>query len=91
MSYNYQTEREKLFNERGQRLFIGMRDNCMKLLDQAGAFSSGKGMDLPPGIGAADTWEMLAVFDRMIELGEIREITGPSVAGQDRVFVKVHK
>lgn len=35
-----------------------------------------------------DSWEMMARVDRLVELGEIREITGSNVAGQDRVFVE---
>lgn len=33
-------------------------------------------------------WEALACMDRLVELGELREITGPNVMGQHRVFVK---
>jgi hypothetical protein len=32
---------------------------------------------------------MLACVDRLVELGEIREVTQPNtVAGQDRIFTK---
>jgi hypothetical protein len=41
------------------------------------------------GSGGGDTWDMLACMDRLVELGEIREVTmNGDVAGQHRVFVK---
>jgi hypothetical protein len=35
-----------------------------------------------------DSWTMLACLDYLVENGEIREITGSAVAGQNRVFVR---
>lgn len=34
-----------------------------------------------------DTWDHLACVDRMVELGEIKEITKGETAGQYRVFI----
>jgi hypothetical protein len=88
MSYAYAQEKTRLFDDRGQRLFIGMRDRILSVLKQAGAVRSGELMHLPDGVGAADSWTMLAVFDRMVELGELREIQQSGyVAGQHRIFV----
>lgn len=83
MSYSYSMERPKLFTEDGQRQFLKVRDLAHKLLEQAGAVSSGKLFVV------GDAWLSLACMDRLIELGELREITGPNVAGQCRVFVRV--
>ena len=37
----------------------------------------------------SDSWMMLACVDRLVELKEIREVTGNNVAGQHRVFMSV--
>jgi hypothetical protein len=86
MSYNYASQRANLFTEEGLKLFTAWRDRAYELLEEAGAFRWGT-LSLPPGIGAADTWDMLACADLMIERGELREVTNGNVAGQDRVFV----
>lgn len=82
--YNYQTERAKLFTEQGQVAFIKARDRVKQLLRESGAFM----MDKILSVGRfSDTWQALACVDRMVELGEIRELTDDKVAGQHRVFI----
>ncbi len=85
MSYNYKNHRKHIFTDKGQRELLKVRDKVEKLLKDAGAFkifSPLKGI-----IG--DTWEMMAYVDRLVELGEIREVNQVGyVAGQDRIFVK---
>lgn len=81
--YNYQTERSKIFTEDGQILFINIRDKVKRLLKESGAFKMGNAIAGNSG----DSWEMLACVDRLVELGEIREVHQSKVAGQDRVFV----
>ena len=84
MNYKYEVEKPKVFTEEGQRDFLKVRDQAFKLLDEAGAFmlfSATKGV-------SGDTWTMMAYVDRLVELGEIREVTPPDVAGQHRVFVE---
>jgi len=85
MSYNYETEKHKIFTDEGQREFLIVRDQANKLLDEAGAFKILKALK---GI-TGDSWQMMAYVDRMVELLEIVEITSPSVRGQDRVFVRI--
>lgn len=81
--YCYQTEREKLFTEEGQNILLKIRDNVKRLIEEAGAVRFIEGTNGCCG----DSWTMLACFDRMVEIGDIREITGSNVAGQHRVFV----
>ena len=84
MSYQYQAERPWLFTEEGQVALLKARNKALRLLDEAGAFmsfSALKGVDYP------DTFRAMALLDRMVELGDIREVTGPNVMGQHRVFV----
>lgn len=88
MSYSYREERPWLFTEEGSICLIQARDAALKLLAEAGAFRS-----LAPlrKVNYGDTWKGLAILDRMVEMGDIREVTDSSVAGQDRVFVAVCK
>jgi hypothetical protein len=84
--YQYEIERPWLFTEEGSLLFIKARDNARKLLDLAGAFTTMK----PFVRITIDTWKMLAICDRMVEIGDVVEIvnTDERTAGQDRVFVR---
>jgi hypothetical protein len=84
--YNYETQRNELFTESGQRLFLKIRDKANELLNTAGAFRM---QEVMTGYGSGSTWDMLACVDRMVELGEIREVSGPGyVPGQYRIFTR---
>lgn len=82
MSYQYEAERPKLFTDAGQRAFLRVRDEAARLLEIAGAVRLHKLM-----LGTGDSWEMLARVERLVELGELREVTGPGTPNQSRVFV----
>lgn len=88
--YNYEKQKERLFTDEGQRLFVAFRDHVLTLLKKSGAVRMQE-ISLPPGIGAADGWDLIACADRMVELGDMRELTGPNVAGQHRVFVTMRE
>jgi len=81
--YEYQEQKPKILTDNGQKEFLRVRERANRLLDDAGAFMMFSALkDI-----AGDSWLMMAYVDRMVELGEIREITS-GVAGQDRVFVR---
>lgn len=83
--YSYETERENLFNDQGQRLFLEIRDRTFGLLKTAGAAR----MEEMIRGSVGNSWHMLACVDRMVELDELVELTKPGeVAGQHRVFVR---
>ena len=83
--YTYQAERDRLFTDEGQRMFLAVRDRANKLLGEAGAFTAEACFRSISG----DTFDMLASVDRMVELEELTELTNPQkVWGQDRVFVR---
>jgi hypothetical protein len=86
MSYNYELEKQQIFTDKGQIEFIKVRDSAMRLLDQAGAFM----MFFPfKNIGVnGDSWKMMAYIDRMVEIGDIKEVTSMEYTGQHRVFIK---
>ena len=82
MSYDYEAEKQNLFTERGFEIHAGMRDKAKDLLARAGAFKASHVFT------SGDSLTMMAALDYMVRQGEIKEITGPDVFGQDRVFVK---
>jgi hypothetical protein len=83
--YSYEKEREKLFTDNGQRMFLRVRDKAKSLLDTSGAFYAGNVIEGLTG----DSWELLACLDRLVELGELAEVPNPvSGAGQHRIFVR---
>jgi hypothetical protein len=86
--YKYEENNKFLFTDKGQREFMKVRDSAFRLLAKSGAFTT-----LAPfegsGANLSDSWQMLACIDRMVEIGDIREVTDRSkVSAQDRVFVK---
>jgi len=82
--YNYSEAKPRIFTEDGQKMFLAIRDKTHRLLKLAGAVRMEEAMS---GCGGGSSWDMLACVDRLVELGEIREITNGNVAGQHRVFV----
>jgi len=85
VTYIYKTEKPRIFTEDGQVMFLKIRDHTKELFHLAGVAKASHMTATVPG----DSWAMLACIDRLVELGEIREIMQPHfVAGQDRIFVK---
>lgn len=80
--YDYLEERPKILTDKGQRTFLKIRDNVYNLLKLSGAVRMGNALSEP-----GDGWFLMACVDRLVELGELKELTGPEVSGQDRVFV----
>lgn len=84
MSYDYETEKAYVCSEAGQQMFLAIRDNVRDLLKSAGAISMGHATKCATG----DSWKMMACVDRLLELGEIKEVhRSGSVPGQYRIFV----
>jgi len=83
MSYAYETQRARIFTEEGQRLFLTIRDKTKHLIKHAGA---ARMQEMISG-NSGDSWDMIACIDRLVELGEIRELPQERCPGQYRVFV----
>jgi len=86
MPYDYNEQKSAIFSESGQRMFLRIRDHTKVLLGKAGAARCSEIMN---GAGGGDSWHMMACVDRLVELGEIREIHQDRCAGQERIFVAV--
>lgn len=86
MGYSYQTQRSFVFTEDGQIMFLKIRDTIKEMLEISGAFRLGNIISTPPG----DAWNALACVDRLVEIGEIREIHQPDAFAQHRVFVRAN-
>jgi len=83
--YKYSDVKPEIFTEDGQVLFLAIRDNVFDLLKKSGAVKMGNAIAKTVG----SSWLQMACVDRLVELGEIREITeNQHAAGQHRVFVK---
>jgi hypothetical protein len=85
MSYKYEDIKPMIFSEDGQNMFLRIRDHITDILSVAGAIRMQEAISVATG----DSWQMLACVDRMVEIGELREVTGIGVPGQYRVFVGV--
>lgn len=84
MSYDYRVQKAKLFTEDGASIMLRVRDNVFKMLAESGAVMMDNAFKGCSGY----SWTMMAAVDYLVERGEVREITGPDVCGQHRVFVK---
>lgn len=71
MSYDYRTERPFIFTEDGQLMFLAIRDKTKALISKAGAARCDKMIEDVSG----SSWSMLACVDRLVELGEIHEVS----------------
>ena len=83
--YDYQTQRPNIFTEDGQKMFLDIRDRTKRLIDMAGA---ARLEEMIKGT-CGDSWNMLACVDRMVELGELREVPqGVRTPAQNRIFTR---
>jgi hypothetical protein len=86
-SYHYSDHRAWVLTDEGQRCVFACGDLARELLRKSGAVLSNSllgGYSPSPG----NSWQMLAVIDRLVELGRLIEIPNPkSGAGQHRVFL----
>jgi uncharacterized membrane-anchored protein len=85
--YVYTELRPELFTEEGVEKLTQIRRNVERALRDGGAVRAQEATRSVYG----DSWLQLAALDYMVEKGEIREITGPDVAAQHRVFVAGRK
>lgn len=83
--YKYEEMKPSLFTDEGQRMFLKIRDGVRNRLDMAGAVRMLEAIFIA---GGGSNWESMACVDRLVELGEIREVAQVGVAGQHRVFVE---
>ncbi len=80
--YSYETEKHAIFTEEGQRTFLAIRDQVQRCLDVSGVVMMYRALKGCTG----SNWTHMACVDRLVELGEIVEISESGCAGQHRVF-----
>lgn len=98
--YRYEDLKPRIFTEEGVVMYVAVRDYARRLIEEAGAFKMDaiiRGKSGLPSVMAdcfftqppawSSLWLMLACVDRMVESGELREVTPDGVHVQDRVFV----
>lgn len=89
MSYNYASQKHRILTDEGQRNFLKVRDFVFACIEKAGAVRMQEAMAVSH---AGDTWADMATVDRMVELGEIVEVTSTDSqarpAGQHRIFTR---
>lgn len=83
MSYVYEELRPDLFTERGEEIRLSITVQVRRLARVAGAVRAQEAWRHSCG----DSWLMIAALDYLVETGVIREVTGPGVFAQHRVFV----
>jgi hypothetical protein len=82
--YIYESEVAEVFTRSGQEMFLKIRDNVHALLKTSGVISMWEAISGATG----NSWTMLACVDRMVELGEIREVNCGPCSEQDRIFTR---
>jgi hypothetical protein len=80
--YNYKEQRGYVFTEEGQVQFLRIRDRVKGAIKNFGAIR----MDSAIRDETGSIWEIMACVDRLVELGEITEVTDNSYPGQHRIF-----
>jgi hypothetical protein len=80
--YRYEDFREYVLSDEGQRALLETRDKAVRLLAASGAVVMSKVM--PSG----DSWKAMAVVDRLVEVGDLREVTTTQSHTAERIFVE---
>ncbi len=83
MVYRYEEIKPRLFTDEGNRRFITRRDKVLAMIAENGAVRMQEAMCGWTG----DSWEMIAVFDRMVETGEILCVH-EGIATQYRIYTE---
>ena len=86
--YKYEDEKSRLFTDEGQRVLFKVRDNFKELETVSGAIKASKLMAQTTNYG--DTYLFLACMDRLVEIGEIKEITDSETIAQNKVYIRIY-
>ncbi len=81
-AYEYTTMRPMLFTDDGQRLFLKVRDGTLARVRTTGAIRLAEAVADYPG----EVWMRLACVDRMVELGELVEVSPGRFSALNRIF-----
>jgi hypothetical protein len=84
VSYDYASFQKWLNSLESQREVLKVLHWANELFERAGAATWDK--LTRPLLG--DTWQQMAVVDRLVELGELQLIDQSEVAAQNRIYVR---
>ena len=84
MSYKYSDFKDKIFTDEGQIKFLASRDKINTALDTHGVFRLGEMLDIVKG----DAWEFLSHIDRLVEIGEIKEVFHGDGITQRKIYTR---
>lgn len=82
MTYNYEAEKPYVMSDAGQRELLAMLDRAREHASLSGATTTFALMRRMTG----SSWEMLAIIDRLVECGYLREV-GAGWRSDDKVYV----
>lgn len=82
--YNYEEQKAEIFKEENQKQFLAIRDRVNALLREAGACR----MEEIVKNQCGSSWRHIACVDRLVELGELTEVTPKNTMGQYRTFIR---
>lgn len=71
MSYRYEEFRDFVLSDEGQRDVIRTLLHAQKIMEQSGAATM---RALMTQMRCCDSWQRLAVIDRLLEIGVLREV-----------------
>ena len=82
MSYHYADFKSALFTDKGQRELLKVRDHAFALIDHSGAATMERIMTASDG----DTWTQMSYVDRLVELGDLIQVSSGKESTQYRCF-----
>jgi hypothetical protein len=82
MPYCYEDLKPSILTDKGQRTLLKVRDRVQNHMKHAKLIT----MDEATSEILGDTWEQMAYVDRLVEIGELKEVPQGDCAGQHRIF-----
>jgi len=79
----YKAHRQEIFTEEGFRALLGIKKNVIDCIAYSGAVTAENAWNGVSG----DSFLLLNCLDYLVEIGEIKMLSGPETAGQRRVYI----
>lgn len=72
--YSYEEQKAWLFTDEGSRAFTRIRDVFLNMAHETGAARAGMIFEAARCGPSGDSWQIMAILDRMVELGDVRYV-----------------